>query len=165
MYTRDYTNVPVLEPPQLVLVRMPGQAKCGECGGDAVATLRAGATGYSMGTDHLHARTCSAISCPHGKIYSEPCQACHEQEKAARTPLMVEAAVKSLRSWAFTDSRVELNEQQLRQCLVDDIGAGTEPPCEVECQVFICGDDEGEIPPGLVRRFPKTHAWLEEQLT
>lgn len=165
MFTRDYTNVPVLEPPQLVLVRMPGRAKCGECGGDAVAALRSDVTGYSMGTDYLHARTCSAISCPHGKLHSERCQPCDEAEEAARASLAIDVAVESLCAWAVTDSNVELNEQQLRQCVVDDVSSGAEILTEEECEVFICGDDEGEVPPGLARRFPRTHAWLEEQLT
>ena len=81
-YSRDYTGVPVLEPPQLVLVRMPSSAKREHCGADAVATLRASGTGYSMGTDHLHARTCPAICCPHGKLHGEPCEPCYAEDDA-----------------------------------------------------------------------------------
>jgi hypothetical protein len=166
MYTRDYTGVTVLEPPQLVLVRLPGRPKCGECGGDAVTALRADSTGYSMGTDHLHARTCSSISCPHGNLHSEPCATCEAEEDAQqRIPLALEACVEALRELAYSDNLVDLLEEPLRQCLVDDVaGTGTALLSELEVVAFICGSNDGEVPTALALRFPKTHAWLEEQL-
>jgi hypothetical protein len=166
-HTRDYTGRPVLDAPQLVLVRQPQRAKCEECGGDAVVRVDVSETGSGFTTDHLHARTCSVISCPHGKLNSEPCEACYAAEEAARLqPMDIEAAVESLQSMAYTDSGLELDERKLRQCLVDDVGAtGTAMLSEAECDVFVCGDADDERQPGLKARFPKTDAWLEEQLT
>jgi hypothetical protein len=167
-YTRDYTGRTVLEPPQLVLVRLPGMAKCSECGGEAVVRLDADSSGYGVGTDHLHARNCSEISCQHGKLHNEDCEACEAASEARRLePLAIEAAVGALVELTYNDTMVKLDAKLLRQCLVDDVGAtGTAMLSEAECQDFICGaEDEGEVPPDLKHRFPKTNAWLEEQLT
>lgn len=167
-FTRDYTGLAVLEAPQLVLVRLPGMKKCEECGGDAVARLdvSAGGSGYGCGSDHLHARTCSQISCSHGKLHGDECEPCDAEEEAKlAAPLALEEAIESIRQWAYTDSLVELEEAPLRQCLLDDVAAtGTALPSEAEIQEFICGAEDGPTRvPALRRRFPKTDAWLTEQ--
>jgi hypothetical protein len=82
-YTRDYAGRTILDAPQLVLVRQPQRQKCEECGGDAVVRVDVDATGSGFTTDHLHTRACSSISCPHGKLHSEPCEPCYAAEEAA----------------------------------------------------------------------------------
>jgi hypothetical protein len=142
-------------------------AKCSECGGEAVVRLDADSSGYGVGSDHLHARNCSEISCPHGNLHNEECEACEAQREAqGLEPLAIEAAVEAIVEVAYSDSLVELDARRLRQCLVDDVGAtGTAMLSESECEVFVCGDADDERQPGLKARFPKTDAWLEEQLT
>lgn len=81
----------------------------------------------------------------------------------AHTPktLTLDEAVESITDWAYSDSRVELDDTTLRACLkTDHAGAGRYPNA-LECEQIICGNEEGEIPEELDELFPKTMAYLE----
>ncbi len=81
----------------------------------------------------------------------------------AKHPL--DACVDSLRAWAYTDSLVELDRARLRKALADDHETSGYLMTEKECEAFVCGDDSGAPPVQLVRDFPKTHAYLNEEMT
>ncbi len=75
----------------------------------------------------------------------------------------LDRATKDLSAWAYTDSLVQLDAVRLRQCLADDAAQNARAMLTPdECEVFICGGEDGGIPPELVAAFPKTHAYLEE---
>jgi hypothetical protein len=71
-------------------------------------------------------------------------------------------AAGELAAWAWTDSRVELNEATLRRLLADDSESSGYLPTDMQCMEFICGDDTGEPPAKLVKDFPRTHAYVGE---
>lgn len=73
----------------------------------------------------------------------------------------LDVAVARLRGWAYHDSLVNLDKHELRAKLAADVAAtGTDLMTEEESMTFICGGDEGEPPPELVKRFPATHEWI-----
>lgn len=84
-------------------------------------------------------------------------------ERAMVNTHPLDAAVERIRGWAYSDSTVNLDKCKLRELLAADVETtGTALPTEDEAMAFVCGGDDGVVPAGLVKRFPLTHAWLEE---
>jgi hypothetical protein len=75
-------------------------------------------------------------------------------------PLTLEQCVDSLYNWAFSDSRVELDRKVLEDQLRTDFEIAGRFMSEKECEEFICGDDEGEVPEDLIELFPQTHEFI-----
>lgn len=71
-----------IEVPGCVWVRIPDYTPCRECNGPAYGEVDTGRTGAGFGVVHDHAPTCSAVICPHGNPWAEPCEACDEAERA-----------------------------------------------------------------------------------
>jgi hypothetical protein len=70
-------------------------------------------------------------------------------------------AVDDLVSWAWCDVNVDLSEKDVLAALMQD---GGEPPTDDECQLLVCGDDSGEIPEELKKRFPALDALLSREI-
>jgi hypothetical protein len=52
-------RLPVLDPPQTILVRAWNQPRCDKCHGEAVTVFHIVGDGYSVSADHAHEKTCS----------------------------------------------------------------------------------------------------------
>lgn len=72
----------------------------------------------------------------------------------------IELAACSIINWAYADSLVELDRDRLKEQLRCDWNLTGRVPTEAECEVFVTGDDSGEIPKKLIEQFPRTHAFL-----
>ena len=72
-------------------------------------------------------------------------------------------AARALAEWAYCDSMLVHDQAKLRELLAEDEATAGYLPTDEQCEAFICGGDDGAPPADLVRDFPKTHAWLEEQ--
>lgn len=72
----------------------------------------------------------------------------------------LKTVVESLTKWAYSDSLVEVDEAVLEDKLRCDFGIVGRLPTEEECEVLVCGDDDGEIPEELQDDFPRAHEFL-----
>ncbi len=77
--------------------------------------------------------------------------------------MSVAEAVQDILDAAYSDSLVELDKKTVTRALWVDIAQGGQVPTSVEVDMLVMGDyDEGEIPPDLVKRYPKVNALLNE---
>lgn len=74
----------------------------------------------------------------------------------------IDRMTKSISAWAFCDSMVQLDAVRLRAALADDAARSGRILSDLECQVFVCGAEHGEVPPSLTDDYPETHAYLNE---
>lgn len=73
-------------------------------------------------------------------------------------------AAKTINDWLYTDSRFRIAPGMLEAALARDLElqlqlhGSSALPTEEECQLLVCGDDEGSIPEELgLGRFPFTN--------
>ncbi len=69
-------------------------------------------------------------------------------------------ATESLRSWAYTDSRIDIPAADISEALQLDYEKAGRYPTEKECEEFVCGNEDGEVPEELKALFPATDALL-----
>ena len=74
----------------------------------------------------------------------------------------IDRMTKSISAWAFCDSMVQLDAVRLRSVLADDAASSGRILTEIECEAFVCGAENGEVPQALIDAYPKTHAYLNE---
>ncbi len=78
----------------------------------------------------------------------------------------LEVAVAALCGWAYTDSLVVLDRVKLRDCLERDSAGNSRGMLTAEeCQLFVCGGEDGAIPTALSAAFPATDAYITEEMT
>lgn len=68
-----------------------------------------------------------------------------------------------LQQWAYTDSLIVLDLVKLTALLIEDERQAGYLPSDKQCELLICGGDDGAPPAQLVRDFPKTNAYLEKE--
>ena len=78
------------------------------------------------------------------------------------TSLTVAGAVEEILSAAYSDSLVKLDKKTVTRALWADIAQGGQVPTSVEVDMLVMGGDDGEIPPDLIKRYPKVNALLNE---
>ncbi len=74
----------------------------------------------------------------------------------------IDRMAKSIGAWAFCDSSVQLDPKRLKSALIEDAATSGRVLTESECEQFICGGEDGEIPANIRRDYPRTHQLLEE---
>ncbi len=66
-----------------------------------------------------------------------------------------------MNEWAFSDSRIRLDQEAVRQLLSEECSTAGYVPNDEQCEQFITGDELGDIPPKLAADFPRLHAYLD----
>lgn len=68
----------------------------------------------------------------------------------------------SIATWLFTDSRIQVDAEEIATCLAADAATAGRLPTEAEAEVLVTGGDEGEVPDALTRLFPLTSAFISD---
>lgn len=77
--------------------------------------------------------------------------------------MTIAQATQDILDAAYSDSFVELSKKRVARALWADVAQGGQVPTSVEIDQLVMGDwDNGEIPPDLIKRYPKVHALLDE---
>ena len=78
-------------------------------------------------------------------------------------------AAEKINDVLFSDSRISIDAVQLLVALEHDMGArGSTPPTgelptTEEIELLVLGDEDGNIPEELIKRFPQTHELIKDQ--